>query len=367
MPLEFSSIRPITTTEPNTTGWEHLRDVIGAPPPVESGNTLPPPESELSEETLRSTLIELGTTVNKANLALAEALAKLGVPLTESNMLEGQILLARLPGTSPSAYALSKALDLPPTPAVLQALSAVVERQSDTSRLDLDTLDVLSLLPQPGLDDGPLADYITKLFEKLGQSTENKLLADSDNSIPTPLSDIRSSLLGLASTEGGGQISEAADRHAAFIEGQQILNQVAVQKFDNTVPLYFAFPMSLAFHAAECEVQVWSAKDKKSKDARAADQEEYLHATVRIEAERLGTIETSLTGMWSGRLLCTMYAAKAVTHRLLKRETPSLASTLAGLGWNVAPIEVVRQEHFTPLWLGGLQLDNPRQRVDRRI
>jgi len=312
-------------------------------------------------------LIEIGATLSPANFALAEALAKLGVPLTETNMIEGQSILARLPDVSPAVFALSKALDLPPTPAIMRALSGVLDRSSMTNRLDIGTLDLLSLLPHSGHDANSLSLYIRNLFDKLGQSTENKLLTDPDTANTLKVYDIRSSLLELAATNTGGQTALAADKHASYIEGQQLLNQVSVDRTESSGPLYFAFPILLASREAACEVQLWPAKDQKSRTAEDADKEEYLHATIRVDSERLGVIETTLIGFWSGRLNCTLYAAKPTTVRLLKRESSSLAKALGALGWSVAPITVVKKDRFVALWLGGELLDNPRVRVDQRI
>jgi hypothetical protein len=367
MRLEFSSIQPVQPAQPNTPNWDHLGGLIGPPPFTAEPPNYPPSETLLTADSLRSMLIEIGTGTTAANIALAEALAKLGVPITEANLLEGQAVLARMPGISPAVYALSRAIDLPPSTAIMQALSEVVDRQSTTNHIDLETLDILSLLPQPGTDSAPLSAFLANLFEKLGQSTENKLWNEPDSANTLSIYDSRSSLLDLAQTEAGGQTAKAADHHASFIEGQQLLNQVAVHKFDNTVPLYFAFPIALASREASCEVQVWMGKEQESANAIAADKEEYLRATVRINAERLGAIETTLVGMWSGRLCCTMSAVKPMSYRLLRKEAPSLARALCRLGWSVAPIEVIQRDRFSPLWLGGELLDNPRTRVDRRI
>jgi hypothetical protein len=321
----------------------------------------------LTAETLRGMLIEIGATVTPSSIALAEALAKLGVPITEGNMAEGQSLLARLPGVSPAVFALAKALDLPPTISIMKALSAVVDRATVSNRLDLGTLDKLSLLPQPGENAEELKTYVSNLIGKLAQSTENKLLTDPDSANTLPVYDTRSALLGLSQTPSGGLTAAAANQHAAYIEGQQLLNQVSITKSETTAPLYFAFPISLTKREAECEIQIWSSREQQSTDPLAADKEEYLRATIRLDCERLGIIETCLIGMWSGRLLCSIGVSKPLSSRLIKRELPALARALGSHGWNVAPIEVAVHNHFTPLWLGGDILDNPRSRVDRRI
>jgi hypothetical protein len=367
MRLEFSSILPVHPSERTVPGWDRLGSLIGSPPSNVEQPVYPPSETVLSADTLKGMLIEIGSAVTSNSLALAEALAKLGVPITESNMTEGQSILARLAGVSPAVFALAKALDLPTTPAIMKGLSAIVDRAANTNRLEMDTLDLLALLPQPDEDSTALKEFISRLIDKLGQSTENKLLTDPDSANTLSVYDARSALLGLAQTTAGGKAACAADTHAAYIEGQQLLNHVSMQKFDKIAPLYFAFPIALGMRESQCEIQVWSSQEQESTDTIGADKEEYLRAIVRVEADRIGIVETCLVGMWSGRLVCTISVSKPSICRLVRRDCSILAKAMGGHGWNVAPIEIRLQDRFIPLWLGGDLLDNPRVRVDKRI
>jgi hypothetical protein len=312
-------------------------------------------------------LIEIGAALSPANLALAEALAKLGVPLTESNIAEGQAVLAKMPGVSAGAFALAKALDFQTTTSIMKALSAVVDRTANTNNLDLASLDILFLVAQPKNDAGKLAEFIEKLLDRLGQSTENKLLTQPETANTLPVYDPRSGLLNIAQTPGGGQTALAANQYASFVEGQQLLNQASINKHDGRAPIYFAFPLAIDTKEANCELQVWSAAEQKSRDAHGADGEEYLRATVRVNAERLGVIETSFVGMWSGRLMCSIATSKQASQRLLRKESPGLARSLAAIGWSITSIDVTCRPTFHPLWLGGDLLDSPRSRVDQRI
>jgi hypothetical protein len=344
-----------------------LGRLVGTPPRLVEPIPLPPSETTLSVNTLKLTLGDLGMDANQSNLALAEALAKLGVPLTEANLSEGQMLLARSPGVSPAVFALTKALDLPPTSAILNALGAVVGNTHIPVMLDQHILHVLSLLPEPSTDTEALAAYLTRLVERISKSTENSLYLGTGNLRDLISTDARAALLDLAQTSSGGHVAASADHHAASIEGQQLLNQLTVQKFDPPAPLYFTFPFAIAEQTATCEVQVFTTKDQQKRDAESANLEEYLRTTIRVKTDRLGVIDVALIGMWSGRLQCMLSTAKNSTCRLLRKECPGLAKSFAGLGWKVEQIVVERRDHFVPLWLGGNRLDNPRPRLDKWV
>ncbi len=367
MRLELSSVRPISVPEPRIAGWDDLRGIQGGPTPNIPGPLQPDTEKVLSQDTLRTTLIELGTAPTPSNIALAEAFAKLGVPLTEANLLEGQTVLARTPSIKPAVYALSKALSLPPTLAILNAIASATNHLSAGDQLDSDTLAALSLLPRASESSAALSDYLDKVIRTLGQSTENKIASSNALEDSSPLYDVRSTLLQVANTQFGGTQASAAYRHASFIEGQQVLNQAAIQKFDTLPPLHFSFSVELPSGIATCEIQVKTSAEKSIRDSQTQDDDKYLQAVVRVQSLRLGTVEVSLIGMWSGRLVCTAYAAKQATCRLIKRENKVLRDALARLGWSVSHVDVVRREQFCPLWLGGDTLNQPRLRVDQRI
>ena len=79
---------------------------------------------------LRAALLSMGAAADAQTLALAEAFAHLGLPLTREALSEANGALARAPGASPLAYALARAWSLPTTPAALKALTAVTGEQS---------------------------------------------------------------------------------------------------------------------------------------------------------------------------------------------------------------------------------------------
>jgi flagellar hook-length control protein FliK len=163
----------------------------------------------------------------------------------------------------------------------------------------------------------------------------------------------------------------AANAHAAHIEGQQILNQVNLKRFDPPVPLYFSFPVKITPDETVCaEVQVWS-KDEND-DGQHTGSEEFgnsrlvLQTTIRLSPPRLGSIEVRLSGAQNADLNCQVLVEKPNAYRLLRRYAGELANGLSGAGWTVHDVNVGMAADFAPLWFGGAALKNPRNRVDKK-
>ena len=328
------------------------------PGPSKTETTLTPPS-------LRNALIEIGATSTEENLALAEAFAKLGVPLTEENLSEGRSVLAREPGLSPVAYALAKTLELPRTPAVLKALAAVVQGWQTGKALPDEVMRLLSLAPDAALDSTELASQIARVFNRLGQSTESRLTR-GNTSQEILLKDVRASLMRLAEASDDAHLRAAADSHAALIEGQQLLNQVSLAKFDPPVALYFAFPLQFGTQTLAAEVQVWNRDDREPPESEK-ETTTYLRATVRVAPPRLGRVEVRLLGTWAGVLSCVLCAEKPSSYRLMRREAENLIDGLGKLGWKVTAPTVTLQKEFPPLWYGGDALSHPRTRIDHHV
>ena len=87
--------------------------------------------SILTTDMVQNELMNMGVTPTTENVAIAQSLAKLGLPLTQQTMAEAHASLAAA-GTNalPQSFALSKVLSLPPSPGVLRGLSSVMAASS---------------------------------------------------------------------------------------------------------------------------------------------------------------------------------------------------------------------------------------------
>jgi hypothetical protein len=325
------------------------------------------PGAALSPETLASALMGLGLAADKENLALADLFARLGVPLTESNLTQARVLLSRYAGTPPTALALAKTIDMEPSAAVLRALSSVIQGLPEGQSLPPEVVRLLGMAVDSGQIRDSLAAQLKSIIGRLGQSTEFQILQITEEGAGALGEDLRSALLNLVQMTEARSIRIAADSHAAFIEGQQLLNQIALLRFDPPVPLYFAF--GAFFGQAEpsmVELQVWS-HDEKSAPSEDDDDKPYMQTIVRVAPPRLGMIETKLIGTRAGSLRCELAAEKPATYRLLRREAGDLAQGLSEIGWDVRGMNIRHQQQFVPLWYGGDAVSAPRARLDRRV
>lgn len=325
-----------------------------------------PPGAALPEESLATALMGLGLAADKENLALADLFARLGVPLTESNLTQARMLLARYSGTPPTALALAKTIDLDPSASVLRALSTVIQGLPEGQTLPSDVVRLLGMAVDSGAMRDSLAAQLKGLIGKLGTSTEFQLLQIAESGVGALGEDLRSAFLSLVEMTESRAVRIAADSHAAFIEGQQLLNQIALLRFDPPVPLYFSFG---AFFGnalpTMVELQVWS-HDEKSAPAEDDDEKPYMQTIVRVSPPRLGMIETRLVGTRAGSLRCELAAEKPATYRLLRREAGDLARGLGEIGWEVRGMNIRHQQQFVPLWYGGDSVSAPRARLDRQ-
>jgi hypothetical protein len=308
----------------------------------------------------------IGLAADKENLALAELFARLGVPITESNITQARTILARYSGTPPSAFALAKTIDMEPSSVVLRALSLVIEGLPEARTLPPEIQQYLGMTVDAQQSRNALAAQLKGIIGSLGRSTEAQLVQLSMEG-GTLGEDLRSALMNLIQMTESRAMRLAADSHAAFIEGQQLLNQIALLRFDPPVPLYFAFGAFFGnTQPSMVEVQVWS-HDEESAPREDDDEKPYMQTIVRVAPPRLGMIETRLTGTRAGSMRCEIAAEKPPTYRLLRREAGDLVMGLSGIGWEVREISVQHQQQFTPLWYGGDALSAPRTRVDRQV
>jgi hypothetical protein len=330
------------------------------------------PSNDLTQAALRAAVMQLGVSVDAESMELAETFARLGLPLTEANLVEGRALLARFPKLPSSAYAMAKLLEAPLTPGVLRALARVVDDSLAKNPLPAEVLSDLSLALDGAANPSALAKELFQIIARLGRSTEQRVSESNDDAgmlLRVARFDPRAQLLAVASEDMNRDVRQAADAHAAHIEGQQLLNQIALKRFDPPVPLYFAFPVKVSPDAtAPAEVQVWT-KDEEGHgqgSGEFAKPRMVLSTTVRLTTPRLGSIEVRLTGKQDASLECQVLVEKPNAYRLLRRFSTELAEGLCGAGWNIHDVTVGMASDFTPLWYGGAALAQPRGRVDQK-
>jgi hypothetical protein len=329
--------------------------------------------TNLTQDALRAALLQLGIAADPESMELAEAFARLGLPLTDANMLEGRAIMARYPKLPAAAYGLAKLLDAPLTPGIMRALARVIDGALANSPLPDSVLNNLSLALDGGAAPAAVAKELYQIISRLGQSSEQRLAQsnDGDDILQNMLrGDPRTQLLAIASDAIDRDLRASADAHAAHIEGQQILNQINLKRFDPPVPLYFSFPVKISANAiVPAEVQVWSKDDDADDHAGSEEFGEsklVLQTIIRLSPPKLGAIEVRLSGAHNATLNCQVLVERPNAYRLLRRYTGDLAGGLSGAGWNVKDVVVGMAPEFAPLWYGGAALNHPRSRVDKK-
>ena len=330
------------------------------------------PPTTLTPAMLRATLLGMGVATDAQNLALAEAFAHLGLPLTREMLSEANGALARAPGASPLAYALARAWSLPTTPAALNALTAVTTGNRSappTAALPPELLSWLGLAAEAGMEPEMLAGHLFVTAHGMGRSTESRLagqLADGKNALGT-VQDTRTTLRRLAEGSADPAIRRGAEALATHIEGQQLVNQAARRDAGAEIlPFYCAVPLCFGEETTLAEMQLWSWDAEAGQDDRPADTP-WLRATVRLVTARLGRVQAELSGTLAGTLTCRLGAEKPATARLLHRNTGTLTAALGTLGgWRTSEVHCRVQSEWPPLWHGGDTLMGPRPCVDWR-
>ncbi len=325
--------------------------------------------ANVTADALRAALLELGIAADADSMALAEVFTRLGLPLTDANIVEGRSILARNPRLPAAAYAMAKLLDAPLTPGVLRALARVIDGALGKYPLPDEALRDLSLALDGQSGSQELARDLYRIVSRLGTSTENQLLRTEGGLLSEKSlnNDPRAQLLTLSNDTDDRNVRMAADAHASHIEGQQLLNQIAINRFDPPVPLYFAFPFRIADHeTVPAEVQVWTKDDEEARNNPDDGDRLVLQTVVRLSPPKLGLIEVRLQGKSDATLTCNILAERQITYRLLRRNYTDLADGLSNSGWHVTRVDVGLASEFEPLWYGGASLAHPRNRVDRK-
>jgi len=343
-----------------------------APPPVAGGVG----EGVLTPGRVRAVLLEMGAAAADADVALAEALAAAGLPLTTSTLAEAHGALSAAPQATPTALALAKTLALPATPDILTALTAVLRASGPSPgrptpaepALD-DLLGDLGLAVEAGDDPARQARGLREMALHLGRSTEHRLATHGG-----AVSDLRTALLRLSGESGESGLRHAADGLARLVEGQQLLNQAALNQAALAQPsargeasVYLAFPLAFGGIYSTAEARVWLPEPAAGGDGRGPETAPALRVTLRVTPPRLGRVQADLCGHPSGSLSCRLATERPASARLLMRHTGGLAAALAGAGWPSCDVSCRAQAEWPPLWPGGAAVTTPRPSVDRHV
>lgn len=331
-----------------------------------SAQESPPQENAwktLTPAMLRTALLELEVAVSAENMRLAEAFTQIGLPLTAATLSQAHIALAESEGATPLSYALAKSLNLPATPDILRALSAVATGIQARRALPIDIMEWLGLAIRADEDSETLAGQISLSVNQRALSTERRLGEAIGDDADT-VQDTRSMLLRLALAAGDKQIRTGADTLASHIEGQQLINLAAhdSNSSDRQIGYYFALPLLLPGEQSTLELNIWRREQPPSDDED--DDAPSWRTAVRLATSRLGRIEAALGGTSFGALTCRIGAEKSSTVRLLLRSREKLARALTAAGWPGTQVSCQQKSEWPPLWFGGEALASPRACMD---
>lgn len=326
------------------------------------------PTQAVAPDRVRDALLGMGVAAADADIALAEALARAGLPLTAASLAEAHADLAHAPGASALSYVLAKSLALPTSPATLRALSAVLDAPGGPSRgaLPEQVRMWLGLGVEAATGPEAQARHLREMMLLVGRSTENRVLAVINGKESLPVADLRTALLRLAVSSGDPALRAEADGLASLLEGQQLLNQASLTAHAGRpqLPLYFALPLTFDGLPTVAEMRAWSPERQAD---IADDDAAILRVTVRLTPPRLGRVQADLTGHADGRLICRLGAEKTSAARLLLRHSDALAGALGSAGWPSCEVSCRPQSQWPPLWPGGETFTTPRACVDRHV
>ncbi len=175
------------------------------------------PPSTQARQNLAAALAALGVPVEEPNLLAAQALVRFGLPITLENLSDVRRVTATRMIRLPETVALAKSLGLPVTsPAILRALDTLLSARTDPSLLTI----AVSVRP----NTEAMADHLQMAARASAQSVENKLLTgDLDGA----RGDLRSYLL--RQSLDGDADCEAAARH---LEGQMLVSAASSRNGD---------------------------------------------------------------------------------------------------------------------------------------
>jgi len=322
---------------------------------------------------VRAALLEMGLAASQADVFLAEALAQAGLPLTAASLAAAHGALAGVPGATPQAYTLALSLELPASPEILNALTVTLAAQAggrlpQTGALPERVMGWLGLGLEAGTAPPALARHLREWMLQTGRSTEHRLLAAGKwGDLGLPITDARTALLRLALVSGEPAMRAEADAMASHLEGQQLLNQAAVNahRTGTETPLYFAVPLGFGGAPGMAEMRLWTPRE--APEGTETAQANSLRVTVRVAPPRLGRVQAELSGNLSGNLTCHLGVEKPAAQRLLARNAGVLADSLSSAGWTHCEVTCRAQAQWLPLWHGGDALLTPRTCVDHCV
>ena len=246
--MQISPSLSAPSAQPTTAALSFLGRLVQAAQAMTTESPpLVPVTGPLTANRVRATLLEMGLAAAEADVALAEALAQAGVPLTAASLAAAHSALARSPGAVPQAYTLALTLDLPASPEILMALTTTLESQAggrspQTGALPEKVMGWLGLGVDAGTAPPALARHLREWMLQTGRSTEHRLLAAGKwGDLGLPITDARTALLRLALASTDPAMRTESDAMASHLEGQQLLNQAAVNAHQRgaETPLYF--------------------------------------------------------------------------------------------------------------------------------
>lgn len=368
--------------------------------------------SVLTVDNVRDELMTMGVQPDVENIAVAQSLAKLGLPLTVQTMVEAHASLAMAgPGTVPQSFALAKLLQLSPSPGVLRGLSSVMSASSSMASSSGSIFSLLqSVLPSALLQPSSMplpVDGVTEtaevtaqrnlpveLMQKLGltvdfnatpaeiatkmQAYSRQVLRSTESRISQALaregaleeiSDLRTLLLRMAGSSADAEVREGAAALASHIEGQQLVNvgaqHAASQGATPNQIAYVALPLVVAGDQAFIEMRLWPEDEERQ--GSWVDEEAYpVKATIRMTMSQLGRVQANLLGDLHGYLSCRLSAEKPGVLQLLLGNSARLSEMLTAAGWSKNEISSDERADWSPLWTGGEALSKPRKRIDWR-
>lgn len=359
----------------------------------------------LTVEMLRTELLALNIEPSPQNITVAESLAKLGLPITTSIMAEAHSSLTVSNGALPASYALAKLLDMPPSPAVLRGISAVMTATAMQSPQNISVIQAIlpslasisvptpvdsitspwevmarrkfpkELLKRLGLtfdldsSSADLSEKIASFSKQILKSTENRILHALKEKISLETyADLRTVLMQIASEAPDEETRIGAKLMNMLIDGQQVINKGARSAEDtlNVPAAYISMPVLVHGERSTIEMKLWP-RDKDREAGSDYLESMPLRACIRLDIPPLGKIQADLSGQLHGELRCRIWAQQPAVTQLISRNASHLSDALVHAGWPHVNISCRVKMDWPPLWSGGQSLCTPRNRVDQKV
>jgi hypothetical protein len=388
-----------------TIGQDPLGPNASQPAAPWTGAPARPNTSVLTSDMTRDVLMSMGKAPTSSNIAIAQSMAKLGLPLTVAALTEAHAALTAAVGSLPASFALAKALGLPPSPGVLRGLTTVMTVAAAGSPAQTSAFSLLENVLPPVLTSAaaaPLEAVVgtaavtehpnlpLELLQRIGltidfnaipleiaakmrnyslqilRSTENQIAEAMQANQPVgDIADARVILLQLAADSPDAAIRDGAAALASHFEGQQLIN-VGTARTSLTAPLippaYIALPFAMMGEQSLVELRLWPRDEWQGGNAN--EDTDPIKATIRLTLAGMGRIQADITGRTTGQLRCCLSAEQPAVSTLLTLNARLLSDQLARAGWLQNEVTCRASTDWGPLWTGGDELSKPRKRVD---